>query len=1161
MTKTVSAPTAADGKYHTGDTLTYTITAENKSDATDTWKGVTITDSLPAGLTLVSVSGGTNTGSGNDISVAVGDITGGNKVILTVTATIDASAAGTTISNVAVANSTNDDPITSPPAQTYVSGLHDLTKTVSAPTSADGKYHVGDTLTYTITAENKSDATDTWSNVMVEDSLPAGLSLVSVSGGTNTGSGNDVKVSLGDITGGQTKTITVTATVLASAAGTTVVNTAVATSDNDNPVQPPSNETTVNGTTTVTINYHYLSPTGPAAGTLTVPDVPIGQPFDPTPYLDKYLTTGYADGVPDTPGPWDITGENPDFTVYYPDTPPTITVARDLIVRTPVQLTSADILRIAGVNVTDAEETIPVSAVQVTGYNAIDWSGTNAPQTYTLTLNVNDTPGLAADPVTMTVTVMPADTTVTPPSPTDPNYSNLPTVPQDDQWGTTDDNKPIIYIPTMAHDLVKTVDKPTAADGKYHVGDTLTYTITASNKSDAVDVWSNVVVTDNLPAGLTLLTVTGDGTNNSTGNTVSVALGTISGGQSKAIVVKATVGVSAAGTTIVNTAVATSDNDNPVQPPSNETTVNGTTTVTINYHYLSPTGPEAGTLAVPDVPIGQPFDPTPYLDKYLTDGYADGVADTPGPWDISSENPDFTVYYPDTPPTIDVARNLTVRTPVQLTPADILRIAGASVTDAEETIPASAIQITGYNAIDWSATDTPQTYTLTLNVNDTPGLAADPVTMTVTVMPADTTVTPPSPSDPAYHSLPTVPQGDQWGTTDDSDPIIYIATMIHDLVKTVDKPTAADGKYHVGDTLTYTITASNKSDAVDVWSNVVVTDNLPTGLTLLSVTGDGTNNSTGNTVSVALGTISGGQSKTITVKATVGLTAAGTTIVNTAVATSDNDNPVQPPSNETTVNGTTTVTINYHYLSPTGPAAGTLAVPDVPIGQPFDPAPYLDKYLTPGYGNGVAATPGPWNITGENPDFTVYYPDTPPTINIEREVLYIRQPAQLSLADILRIAGVSISDPEETIPLSALQTTGYDGVNWSVANYGDGAYVLTLNVTDTPGLPAATRQIAIFVEPPSMNITPVDKNDPKYANLPWLPKGMDWGIDEDGNLAIYIPASAPEVVTAVASALPKTGDMLSATIPLAALTGALLLFLLLYVQRKTNGVIARRAKK
>ena len=191
-----------------------------------------------------------------------------------------------------------------------------------------------------------------------------------------------------------------------------------------------------------------------------------------------------------------------------------------------------------------------------------------------------------------------------------------------------------------------------------------------------------------------------------------------------------------------------------------------------------------------------------------------------------------------------------------------------------------------------------------------------------------------------------------------------------------------------------------------------------------------------------------------------------------------------------------------------------------------------------------------WKVTADGQVFDVIYPNTAPVINIDplHEVLYIRKPAVLSLADILRICGVSISDNEETIPLSALQVSGYDGIKWSIANYGDGAYILTLTVTDTPGL-TAVRQIPIFIEPEATRITPVDKNDPKYANLPWLPSDMEWGIDEDGNLAIYIPTS-PAPAPAPAASLPKTGDVVSTTVPLIALTGASLLFLLAITRRK-----------
>ncbi|MCL2324682.1 MAG: LPXTG cell wall anchor domain-containing protein, partial [Actinomycetia bacterium] len=140
--------------------------------------------------------------------------------------------------------------------------------------------------------------------------------------------------------------------------------------------------------------------------------------------------------------------------------------------------------------------------------------------------------------------------------------------------------------------------------------------------------------------------------------------------------------------------------------------------------------------------------------------------------------------------------------------------------------------------------------------------------------------------------------------------------------------------------------------------------------------------------------------------------------------------------------------------------------------------------------------------------------DTPPTIHVERPVLYVRQPATLTLADILRLAGVSITDPEETIPLSALQASGYEGIKWSVVNYpkGDG-YVIRLNVSDTPGLDAPFQEIAIFVEAAD---TPVG---PPPPNLPPPPPGKKWGTDPEGNPILYIP-------TAVPLALPQTGDVL-----------------------------------
>jgi len=299
---------------------------------------------------------------------------------------------------------------------------------------------------------------------------------------------------------------------------------------------------------------------------------------------------------------------------------------------------------------------------------------------------------------------------------------------------------------------------------------------------------------------------------------------------------------------------------------------------------------------------------------------------------------------------------------------------------------------------------------------------------------------------------------------------------------------------------------------------------------------------------------------TITIKVKLLPTSANTTVINTAVATSDDDEPKKPDPNPTQVNPE--VLIRYHLNTPTGSVIATDTYDTFAAGQTIDPTPYLNLHKPYGYGDGIpvatpwvvdAATITPAALTpmsGGPQIFEVYYPNTPPVINVTREVIYVRYPVVLELPDLLRIAGVSITDAEEgTIPLSKLVVDGYAGVKWSVINYGDGAYIVTLNATDTPGLAAAPRQIAIFVEKQATKVTPIEPGDPKHPDLPYLPPGMKWGIDEDGNEIIYIPYTLP-------AALPKTGDVVTVTVPLIVLAGALVLLLLLLARRKEAGEVA-----
>jgi len=110
------------------------------------------------------------------------------------------------------------------------------------------------------------------------------------------------------------------------------------------------------------------------------------------------------------------------------------------------------------------------------------------------------------------------------------------------------------------------------------------------------------------------------------------------------------------------------------------------------------------------------------------------------------------------------------------------------------------------------------------------------------------------------------------------------------LIKTSLKlpPPSPDGFVRVGDTVQFTITAKNEGNVKSNWTNVIVTDIMPTGLTFGgNVTIDGVSQNVGvgytfigTTLTVPLNNIPGGGQKVITFEATVNQSAAGTTIMN-----------------------------------------------------------------------------------------------------------------------------------------------------------------------------------------------------------------------------------------------------------------------------------------
>src|SRR5262249_15910531 len=133
----------------------------------------------------------------------------------------------------------------------------------------------GTQVTYTLTAVNHGPAGA--SNVVLTDTLPAGVELVSAtaSAGSCAGS-NPVTCTAASLASGSTLTATIVAPVLPSASGT-LVDTATATSDQSDP-NPTNNSAAAQTTAPAQADLHLtksISPSAPKNGealsyTLTV---------------------------------------------------------------------------------------------------------------------------------------------------------------------------------------------------------------------------------------------------------------------------------------------------------------------------------------------------------------------------------------------------------------------------------------------------------------------------------------------------------------------------------------------------------------------------------------------------------------------------------------------------------------------------------------------------------------------------------------------------------------------------------------------------------------------------------------------------------------------------------------------------------------------------
>lgn len=421
------------------------------------------------------------------------------------------------------------------------------------------------------------------------------------------------------------------------------------------------------------------------------------------------------------------------------------------------------------------------------------------------------------------------------------------------------------YIRTIVYqytngDAIPSIEK-TANAKTANVGDTLTYTVKLTNDEAASSAWKEVVLTDEIPDGLTFadgsVYVESKAAKHSFENgLLSVPLGDIAAGQTVSVTFKATVNSDMYNQTIYNTAVAEG----------------------ANGIVKDGSGSETGKYEDTDDGV--------YINKGDTAPYVEKRADKPS---------------------AEVGDKITYTVTLGNAEGAVYEIENASMTDI---IPAELDFVDGSVQVDGVSTGYSfdnETRTLTVPLDRIAPNTKTTVTFAATV------------NESAYGKTvynTAVMSGDNISDTEGTDDGVAIGDgkARPSIEKSADKSSAK-----VGDKITYILTLSNSETATVPVENAAVTDVIPAGLTFeygsVMLDGSGTSDFTydENTrlLTVNVGSIEPDTSRTVSFVATVNEDAYNTTIQNLATLTSDNTEPVQDKDDGVVVaDGMTDLSIN-----------------------------------------------------------------------------------------------------------------------------------------------------------------------------------------------------------------------------------------------------------